>query len=142
MAAAMLGSCFAGMTVPLSGTTVKEESEISDMETNVYVLSDVRNRISFNEGWKFIKESASGAEQPKFDDSAWADVSLPHSWNDDDYNAGKYYQNEAWYRKTFEADTREEYKKNNKRLWVEFEACGKYAQVYINGNLLGNHVGG
>src|ERR1700677_3560172 len=41
--------------------------------------------INFNYDWKFIKEDAAGAEAPAFDDSSWAPVSLPHSYNDDKF---------------------------------------------------------
>ena len=38
-----------------------------------------RATYSFNPGWKFIREDVTNAEQVAFDDSAWADVSLPHT---------------------------------------------------------------
>jgi beta-galactosidase len=39
---------------------------------------------SFNPGWKFIREDVAGAEQIAFDDSKWATVSAPHTYNDVD----------------------------------------------------------
>ncbi|HTX54801.1 MAG TPA: hypothetical protein VMD08_15450, partial [Candidatus Baltobacteraceae bacterium] len=43
---------------------------------------------NFNADWKFIRQDAPGADQAGFDDSAWATVSLPHTWNDvDTYRA-------------------------------------------------------
>src|SRR5476651_549516 len=43
-----------------------------------------RATYNFNPGWKFIFGDVSGAEQPGFDDAAWAAVSLPHTWNETD----------------------------------------------------------
>src|ERR1035438_9653216 len=37
-------------------------------------------RLSFNDGWRFYKGEAAGAEKPEFDDSAWRPVRLPHDW--------------------------------------------------------------
>jgi len=39
-----------------------------------------RDRL-FNSGWKFIRDSISGAEQPGFDDSKWIAVDLPHDYS-------------------------------------------------------------
>ena len=43
-----------------------------------------RATYNFNPGWKFSFGDAAGADQPAFDDSAWASVSLPHTWNETD----------------------------------------------------------
>src|SRR6202171_4006310 len=42
-------------------------------------VSDER-RISFNDGWRFLKAAAEGAENPAFDDAKWFEVRLPHDW--------------------------------------------------------------
>ena len=39
---------------------------------------------NFNPGWKFVFGDQTNAGQPDFDDSAWASVSLPHTWNETD----------------------------------------------------------
>ena len=43
-----------------------------------------RLRFNFNQDWKFIKQDVAGAEKVEFDDKSWADVSLPHTYNDVD----------------------------------------------------------
>src|SRR5262249_17361737 len=43
------------------------------------VRSDAR-RQAFNDGWRFLKGDAPGAEAPAFQDSAWREVQLPHDW--------------------------------------------------------------
>ncbi|HEV2445210.1 MAG TPA: hypothetical protein VGS58_04790, partial [Candidatus Sulfopaludibacter sp.] len=37
-------------------------------------------RLAFNDGWRFFKGEAPGAEQPGFADSTWREVRLPHDW--------------------------------------------------------------
>ncbi len=37
-------------------------------------------RLAFNDGWRFLKGEASGAEQPGFSDQQWRVVQLPHDW--------------------------------------------------------------
>jgi beta-galactosidase len=39
---------------------------------------------SFDQGWRFIKENPSSAENPAFDDSKWRIVDLPHDWSIED----------------------------------------------------------
>src|SRR5436305_14740643 len=37
-------------------------------------------RVSFNEGWRFHKGDAPGAQGTSFDDSGWRRLALPHDW--------------------------------------------------------------
>ena len=37
--------------------------------------------VAFDAGWKFIRDSIQGAENPSFNDSAWRIVDLPHDWS-------------------------------------------------------------
>src|SRR5713226_4370509 len=43
-------------------------------------LTENERRQSFNEGWRFYRGEAEGAEQPQFDDSKWRALRLPHDW--------------------------------------------------------------
>jgi len=38
----------------------------------------------FDDGWKFLRDSITGAEAVDFDDSHWRDVDLPHDWSIED----------------------------------------------------------
>src|SRR5580692_3149446 len=69
-----------------------------------------RRKFNFNLDWKFIREEVSGAEAASFDDSKWASISLPHSFNDVDsfrviidHSRGDQgtYKGLSWYRKHF-----------------------------------------
>src|SRR5437764_4824627 len=37
-------------------------------------------RLSFNNGWRFFKGDAPGAERPVFQDAQWKEIRLPHDW--------------------------------------------------------------
>ncbi|MBM3476020.1 MAG: hypothetical protein FJX75_22350, partial [Armatimonadetes bacterium] len=43
-----------------------------------------RTHDRFDEGWRFNRGDAPGADQPGFDDSAWRTVDLPHDWSIED----------------------------------------------------------
>ncbi|MFL6075534.1 MAG: sugar-binding domain-containing protein [Mycobacteriales bacterium] len=43
----------------------------------------VRDR-SFDEGWRFLRGDATGAEAPGYDDSGWRELDLPHDWSIED----------------------------------------------------------
>jgi beta-galactosidase len=49
-------------------------------------LGAARTR-SFDEGWRFLRADAPGAEAPGFDDSRWRIVDAPHDWSIEDLPA-------------------------------------------------------
>jgi len=71
-----------------------------------------------------------------FDDSAWAIVSVPHTWNVMSEHAE--YEGLAWYRRSFTipAESRDAH------LRLRFEAVFYLARVWLNGQYLGQHEGG
>jgi beta-galactosidase len=98
-------------------------------------------RISFNDGWKFFKGGAPGAEQPTFDDSAWRPQRLPHDWAiEGPFDSKKNPHTGAlpifgtgWYRKTFTlpANAKDRY------FSIEFDGAMSNAHVWLNGKELG-----
>ena len=111
-------------------------------------LGGERLTLNFNSDWRFIKSDPAGAQQPGFDDAAWAVVSAPHTFNDvdtfDDWSLSGHRgeQNQwggrTWYRKSFDvpADW------TGKRVYGEFEGVRHVAEVYLNGQLLGVNKSG
>src|SRR5690242_10136966 len=65
-----------------------------------------RAEVALNEGWKFIRQDLPGAEAPRFDDSSWQPVSVPHTWNSRDGEDGgkNYYRGPGWYRRHLVVD--------------------------------------
>lgn len=100
------------------------------------------DRTSFNEGWKFYNAAADGAEQADFDDAAWRDLDLPHDWAiegpfDIKYNArsgGLPFHGEGWYRKHFTMPKSAQ----GKHVTLHFDGAMYNAQVYLNGEFIGN----
>lgn len=77
-----------------------------------------------------------GWVDPSFDDSSWAAVQVPHTWNVmPEYSD---YEGLAWYRRTFTAPS----ESRNAHLRLRFEAVFYIARVWLNGQYLGQHEGG
>ena len=105
------------------------------------------NRIKFNfdYDWKFIKQDVAGAETVAFNDTAWQDVSLPHTYNDIDHydtwvsGSGDYgFAGKTWYRKHFKLDATY----SGRKIFLEFEGVRQAGSFYINGNYIGLHENG
>jgi beta-galactosidase len=105
-----------------------------------------RITYNFNAGWKFIKQEAPGAENPDFDDSKWATVSTPHTYNDVDSfdeiigKSGEksLYMGPACYRKHFKlpADAQ------GNKVFIEFEGMRQAGRFFINGKAVGKYENG
>ena len=94
---------------------------------------------SFDAGWLF-GPSADGSDQPGFDDSALATVTLPHtvaplSWQNWDPSAWE----KVWvYRKHFDAPAG----LSGLRVFLDFSAALTRATVTLNGTQVADHLGG
>jgi beta-galactosidase len=106
-----------------------------------------RATYNFNPGWTFAFGDAAGAEQPAFNDSAWAQVSLPHTWNEtDSYRAlishGGGDQGEkmgvGWYRKHFKLPAGAE----GQKVFLEFDGMRQAAHFFLNGQPIGKYENG
>ena len=100
----------------------------------------VRSRTSLNAGWRYADGAQPGAERAGFDDSAWASIELPHTWNARDAfdKRTPYRRGEGWYRRTLDVPDA----LCGKRVFAHFEGANQVADVFLNGNRLGTHVGG
>ncbi len=82
------------------------------------------------------------------DDSAWEEISLPHTWNSVDGADGisgegeekeGYYRGLGGYRKTFFFPEKEY---AGKFVFIEFEGANTVTELFVNGSLAGRHEGG
>ncbi len=107
-----------------------------------------RTSTPFDDGWRFSRGEASGAEQPEFADDAWRVVSVPHDWSIEgpfDEHAptrgdgGFLPSGVSWYRKTFllSGGLRE-----GRCLFVEFDGVMANSEVWLNGHSLGKRPNG
>jgi beta-galactosidase len=88
--------------------------------------------------WKFKLGDGINATAADFDDSTWQEVSIPHNWGWQEAQVGKdYYRGPGWYRRELDVTPKKE-----KRYFLRFEAASLVADVFLNGNFLGEHRGG
>ena len=106
---------------------------------------DSEQNILFNNGWKFMKGEAAGAERPFYDDHSWRAVTLPHDWSiegpfDEKWASSTGYlpAGIGWYRKTFTL------KKvaAGEKTFIYFDGVYKNSEVWINGHYLGRRPNG
>ena len=101
-----------------------------------------RIRDSFDLGWKFFKDDATGAEQPAFSDANWRNLDLPHDWSIE----GPFLQSApsggpggfapagiAWYRKRFRLSPAQ----RDRKVSIEFDGVYQNSEVWVNGTYLG-----
>jgi beta-galactosidase len=122
---------------------------------------DILRTRQFDADWRFIRDSVAGAEQPGFDDSKWRLLDLPHDWSIEDLpeqipgktigpfskesgdpmngaSTGHTVGGTGWYRKTFTLEKEDE----GKFISIYFEGVYMETDVWVNGNLAGNHKHG
>ena len=103
----------------------------------------VRQSLSFDPDWRFLKADAQGAQQPAFNDASWRTLSVPHDWaiegpfdpNAPEGGAGAFLPTGiGWYRKHFTLPPSDQ----GKRVFIDFDGVMQNSDVYINGVLLGH----
>lgn len=99
-----------------------------------------RNKLSFNQDWRFFRGDMEGAEGADWDDSAWELVQLPHTVRVEPgfCSGGLNYLGIAWYRRHFYVEK----SYGGKKIFVEFEGAKHTAEVWLNGKYLTTHYGG
>jgi beta-galactosidase len=114
------------------------------------VYREFRVRQSLNSGWRFKRQAApgaavepefAGAEQPGYDDSSWALIELPHSWDATPYNpfaTAHHFRGLGWYRRSFNVPSEWQ----GRHVWLEFKGVFQIADVWINDRHVGRHVDG
>jgi beta-galactosidase len=98
-------------------------------------------RVSFDDGWRFLRGDATGAENAGFDDRGWMPVTLPHDWAIEGpfdaalnpHTAALPIAGVGWYRKSFGVPLT-----RSKRYYrIEFDGAMANSRVWINGHELG-----
>jgi len=111
------------------------------------VPSSPRAVYNFNPGWKFAFGDVNGVEQPTFDDSAWDNISLPHTWNETDsyrryisHSGGDRGKKNGigWYRKHFKLPAGA----NDQKVFLQFDGMRQAGRFFLNGQFIGLHEDG
>ncbi|MDB6124635.1 MAG: putative glycosyl hydrolase [Pedosphaera sp.] len=116
-------------------------SGVSSADAQTYIPpANHRSDILLNTGWRFIRQVVSGAQNTSFDDSTWSVVNLPHTWNNLDGQDGgnNYYRGIGWYRTHYAVDAGYA----GRQFFLKFDGACLVADVWLNGNYLGQHQGG
>ncbi|MCM1079003.1 MAG: glycoside hydrolase family 2 [Bacteroidales bacterium] len=96
---------------------------------------------NFNLDWRFHRGEAKGAEAVGYDDSSWEVVSTPHTVQlmPAEDSGCRNYQGVAWYRKRFIMPAAQY---ANGKVTLQFEAIMGKQDIYVNGKLVKEHLGG
>ncbi|UCG88140.1 MAG: DUF4982 domain-containing protein, partial [Gemmatimonadota bacterium] len=100
--------------------------------------------LDFNHGWRFLLADADGAHNAAFDDSAWGAATLPHTARIESLVTGEpgsdtyQWQGTCWYRKRFHVSQ----ESAGRKLFLMFDGAMNVADVWLNGDHLGRHMGG
>ena len=104
----------------------------------------------FDDGWRFHRGGAQGAEAADFDDSGWRRVELPHDWGVEDMpgrgtpfdpeaigqvQSGFTWGGTGWYRKAFDVPA----SSRGKRVRIQFDGVYMNAEIWLNGKRVGEH---
>ena len=107
----------------------------------VFLTVDARERINFDNGWKFLLADSAQMAQPDYNDAHWRNLSLPHDWAvEGDFQAGNpsgagggaLPGGIGWYRKTLNVT-----KTNGNKTFIEFDGIYMNSTVYVNGKIVG-----
>lgn len=88
----------------------------------------MRKIVNINNGWEFSKDNA-----------IFEKINLPHTWNGIDGQDGgnDYYRGKCYYKKVINASDM-----NCDEIYVQFEGVNSSAEVFFNGQKIGEHHGG
>ncbi|NQU51402.1 MAG: DUF4982 domain-containing protein [Bacteroidetes bacterium] len=109
-----------------------------------------RQQILFDFDWRFHRGDIENGQNPELEVASWRGVDLPHDWSVEDFQGTNSPFNSAaisgidggyltggisWYRKSFEVSK----DFDDKKISIEFEGVYMNADVWLNGEHLGNH---
>lgn len=97
-----------------------------------------RESSSLTNGWSFKKGDQTNTAATELVDAGWQTISLPHCWGWAEAQVtNKYYRGPGWYRRVLELQP-----EKGKRYFLRFDAAATVADVFLNGQKLGEHRGG
>ena len=123
---------------------------ILSCQDTVHVQENPRTVTLFNNDWLFHRGEAHGAEEVSFVDQSWRKLSLPHDWSIEnipgtdspldpdaigEVSAGFFVGGTSWYRKHFDIVKQ----LSGRRIYIQFDGVYMDADIWLNGQHLGNH---
>jgi beta-galactosidase len=114
-----------------------------------------RTRHTINEGWQYapaeaVRTDSAALMRSGYDatmDTAggpWQSLDVPHTWNTEDaFDDDPGYRRAAgWYRRSLNVPASAAPEEERRRLFLYFEGANQDADVFVNGERAGGHVGG
>lgn len=98
----------------------------------------MREYILLNRQWKFTYGDIINAKEEEYDDVAWYDIDVPHTFSQPYFMEDEFYTGYGCYRKKIYI--KKEWMK--KEIALEFKAAFQETEVYLNGILVNTHQGG
>ncbi len=91
--------------------------------------------ISINSNWLFIKGDSNAISLQ----NNWRPVSIPHTWNVEDVMDDEpgYYRGDGWYKNILYVPSAWK----DKVVYLFFEGAAQVVDVYLNGKVVGKHIG-
>lgn len=104
----------------------------------VFSQSFEGRKTNINQGWKYLEDGTDNITEA-LSEKEWSPVDLPHTWNNLDATdlVPGYRRNASWYKKEIVIQP-----EGSNRYFLYFEGANIVTNVYVNGELAGNHVGG
>lgn len=101
-----------------------------------------RMSVDLAKDWRFVQSDAGPAAPAE----NWSAVTVPHTWNDHESQldahgslkpGGGYFRGACWYARTLDVPAAWK----GERVFIRFEAASIVAQVFLNGERIGEHRG-
>ena len=104
----------------------------------------IGSRTDFDPGWRFFLGDVDDGQRAALDDLAWSQATLPHTARIEALVTGEpgsdtyQWQGVCWYRKRFRVDPASAGRKH----FLLFDGAMNVAEVWLNEEYLGRHMGG
>lgn len=93
----------------------------------------LRKKINLNREWRFCLGDDSIWAEPKYADSGWQRINIPHNFSIPYFQAAKWYTGYGWYRKHFNVPANWK----SRQIFIEFDGAFREAEIFINGTRIG-----
>lgn len=97
-----------------------------------------RQQENWNKFWRFYLGDTAKAQSIDFHDEDWSLISLPHSFSIPYFMSKDFYIGYGWYRKELQLKKTD----LSRVLTLEFDGVFQEAEVFVNGEKAGTHIGG
>ena len=112
------------------------------------LASQARERVCFDNDWKFILGDSTQMASPEYNDSHWRTLNVPHDWaiegdfhdsNPSGASGGALPGGIGWYRKTFDVgNITSSISHLPSAIYLEFDGVYMNSTVYVNGKKVGS----